>query len=74
LRALRQQSVAQLVLAIPVGPRAIVSALERECDQVVVLATPEPFWAVGQFYTRFEQTEDRQVMEILEQAASSANS
>lgn len=69
LRALRKQQPARLILAIPVGPSDTVALLARECDQVVVLATPEPFWAVGRFYTHFDQTEDAEVMELLEKAS-----
>jgi predicted phosphoribosyltransferase len=66
LRALRKQQPAQLILAIPVGPADTVNRLARECDQVIVLGTPEPFWAVGRFYARFEQTSDEEVIELLD--------
>lgn len=70
LRALRSQSPAKTILAIPVGPAETMGRLERECDQAVVLETPEPFWAVGRFYARFEQTEDAEVIALLAQAAA----
>ncbi len=69
LRALRKQSPARLILAIPVGPADTVARLARECDQTVVLATPEPFWAVGRFYMRFDQTQDEEVVRLLEEVA-----
>jgi Predicted phosphoribosyltransferases len=69
LRALRKQSPARLILAIPVGPVDTVARLARECDQTVVLATPEPFWAVGRFYMRFDQTQDEEVVRLLEEVA-----
>jgi putative phosphoribosyl transferase len=69
LRALRKQSPGRLILAIPVGPAETVARLARECDEMVVLATPEPFWAVGRFYLSFDQTEDVQVVDLLEEAA-----
>jgi len=65
LRALRRQHPAKLILAIPVGPADTVHRLARECDQVIVLATPEPFWAVGRFYFQFGQTSDEEVIELL---------
>ena len=65
LRALRKQQPTRLILAIPVGPADTVQRLGRECDQVVVLDTPEPFWAVGRFYVQFEQTSDAEVLELL---------
>lgn len=71
LRALRQSQPARLILAIPVGPPETIQRLGQECDQVVVLATPEPFWAVGRFYLHFGQTSDEEVIELLAELASS---
>lgn len=65
LRGLRKQEPARLLLAIPVGPPETVALLTHECDQVIALDTPSPFWAVGRFYMRFDQTEDDQVVELL---------
>jgi predicted phosphoribosyltransferase len=67
LRALRQQKPARLILAIPVGPPETIQRLACECDQVIVLDTPEPFWAVGRFYMQFGQTSDEEVVELLGQ-------
>lgn len=65
LRALRQREPAELILAIPVGPPETVARLAEEADRVVALETPEPFWAVGRFYIRFDQTTDEEVVELL---------
>ncbi len=70
LRALRQQRPAQLILAVPVGPPDTCKRLARECDQMIALDLPEPFWAVGRFYVHFGQTEDDEVVKILQEAAS----
>ena len=60
-----------VILAVPVSPPGTAGRLARECDEVVVLATPEPFIAVGRFYQRFEQVTDEQVIAALEAASSS---
>jgi putative phosphoribosyl transferase len=39
--------------------------LEQEADEVRVLATPEPFYAVGQWYESFPQVTDGRVVELL---------
>jgi putative phosphoribosyl transferase len=65
LRALRQAQPARLILAIPVGPPETIQRLGGACDQVIVLATPEPFWAVGRFYDEFGQTGDEEVRKLL---------
>jgi putative phosphoribosyl transferase len=70
VNALRQQRLARLVVAVPVGPQETVEHLRTEADEVVCLATPEPFFAVGQAYLDFSQTSDDEVRELLAQASS----
>jgi putative phosphoribosyl transferase len=65
LRALRAQRPAHLVLAVPVCPRPALGRLESESDQVVVLATPYPFGAVGSWYGDFHQMTDDEVTVLL---------
>ncbi len=50
---------------------ATMGRLEHECDALVVLATPEPFFAVGEWYRRFDQTSDEEVVAALARAAVS---
>ena len=57
LRALRKQQPALLALAVPVGPADVIERLKSEADRVVCLATPEPFWAVGQLLCRLAAVE-----------------
>jgi predicted phosphoribosyltransferase len=68
LRALARHQPARRILAVPVAPARVAENLARECDELVVLATPEPFQAVGRFYENFEQTTDDEVVEILAEA------
>jgi putative phosphoribosyl transferase len=42
-----------------------VQRLQEEADDVVCLATPEPFSAVGQWYLDFPQTSDDEVNSLL---------
>lgn len=65
LCALAKQHPARRILAVPVAPAQVAASLLHECDELVVLDTPEPFQAVGRFYINFEQTTDEQVEEIL---------
>jgi putative phosphoribosyl transferase len=41
---------------------------QREVDAVVCLRTPEPFQAVGLWYTDFSQTTDEEVHQLLEES------
>lgn len=71
VEAIRQQAPARLIAAIPVGPRDTVQHARAVVDELVVLATPEPFWAVGSHYVHFEQVEDREVLQYLNLADES---
>jgi putative phosphoribosyl transferase len=70
LRWARSQGAARVILAVPVAPREAVARLSDEADEVVSLATPEPFFAVGQWYESFPQTSDREVVDLLERASA----
>jgi putative phosphoribosyl transferase len=66
LRAIKQHQPSQLILAIPVGPPETIRLLSQEADRVVCLSAPEVFWAVGSFYSVFDQTTDAEVVQLLE--------
>ena len=68
LRGLARSHPARLVLAVPVAPADSLAELEPDCDQIICLATPEPFYAVGQHYRDFTQTEDDEVVRLLEES------
>lgn len=71
LQALRKQEPGELILAVPVGPPDTIARLGQEADRVVCLDTPDPFWAVGRFYTIFDQTSDEEVVALLKKASIS---
>ncbi len=54
-----------LVVAVPVAPPETIRSLRQEVDKVICLSTPEPFYAIGQFYEEFEQVEDEEVIRLL---------
>jgi putative phosphoribosyl transferase len=68
IEALRAQDPRRVVVAVPVAPSETCEELGREADEVVCVATPEPFVAVGQGYADFSQTSDEEVAELLEEA------
>jgi predicted phosphoribosyltransferase len=57
------------VLAVPVAPRDWTDNLVDVADELIALSTPSPFWAVGQWYERFGQTSDDEVLAILREYA-----
>jgi putative phosphoribosyl transferase len=50
---------------IPVGPPSTIREVRAHVDELVVLMTPDPFEAVGNFFVDFTQVEDRDVVEYL---------
>jgi putative phosphoribosyl transferase len=68
LRGVRRNRPARLVLAVPVAPAESLKELAAECDDIVCLATPEPFYAVGPHYRDFQQTTDDEVIRLLAEA------
>lgn len=65
LRWARARGATKVILAVPVAPGEAVRRLKDEADEIRVLATPEPFFAVGQWYRSFPQVSDAQVIELL---------
>ncbi len=65
LQALRRRRPSRLVLAVPVAPADTLSALRPLVDELVCLATPEPFRAIGLHYDDFHQLDDEEVLELL---------
>jgi predicted phosphoribosyltransferase len=67
--ALKAQNPERLVVAVPVAARETCESLQRDVDDVVCAVTPEPFFAVGQWYQDFSQLTDQEVRELLQSAA-----
>jgi putative phosphoribosyl transferase len=65
LRALRRRKPAQLLLAVPVAPPDTVARLRAEVDDIVCLAQPTPFMAIGPYYDDFHQLADSEVTAAL---------
>src|SRR5436189_92019 len=64
----RRSRPARQVLAVPVAPADSLEELSAECDELVRLAAPDPFYAVGPHYADFRQTEDAEVVRLLAEA------
>ncbi len=67
--ALRGQSPASIVVAVPVAAPETCREFENEVDSVVCAITPALFFAVGQWYENFGQTTDAEVRDLLGRAA-----
>jgi predicted phosphoribosyltransferase/dienelactone hydrolase len=69
----RAHGAARVVVAAPIAPQTTVEDLRRVADDVVVLASPLSFHAIGQFYDDFSQTSDDEVVRVLARARMRAD-
>jgi putative phosphoribosyl transferase len=69
IAALRQHQPARIVVAVPAAAPQTCSEIGDEVDEIICAATPEPFYAVGQWYQEFSQTTDDEVRELLTRAS-----
>jgi putative phosphoribosyl transferase len=65
VRVARARGAERVVLAVPVAPPDTVAVLRHDADDVIAVETPEPFFAIGGWYTDFSPTSEREVVELL---------
>ena len=68
LASVRKSGAETVVIAIPVGPPSTIRELEKQADRVICIYTPESFYAIGEFYEAFAQTENDEVSELLKRS------
>ena len=68
VKALRKQKPKKVIVAVPVASAEGKKWVASLADEVVVLATPEQFFAIGQFYSSFPQVEDEEAIALLTQS------
>jgi putative phosphoribosyl transferase len=68
--ALRAQEPAGIIVAVPTAAPETCEALKDEVDEIVCVATPQPFLGIGASYEEFSQMTDEEVRELIEQASS----
>lgn len=68
LASVRKSGARRIIIAIPVGPPSTIRELEMQADLVVCLHTPSSFYAIGEFYDDFAQTDDEEVKDLLRRA------
>jgi len=64
--AARERGATRVILAVPVAPADSVARLSAVADAVVVVDQPAAFLAIGEFYRDFSQTDDDEVIAILD--------
>jgi len=61
IKYVNNQNPSNLTVAIPVGPIQTIRELQAEVD-VICLYSPDIFYAIGAFYSDFEQVTDEEVI------------
>lgn len=61
VHAVRKSKPEKLIVAVPVASPDAADRLRTEVDELVCLAVPELFFAVGEWYRDFPQVEDHEV-------------
>jgi predicted phosphoribosyltransferase len=64
-RQVRSLKPGRVIIAVPVGSREACGRLRREADELICLAAPEIFYAVGEWYRDFAQVSDGEVQSLL---------
>jgi predicted phosphoribosyltransferase len=65
IQTVRRRGALRVVLAVPVAPADTLGWLKPHVDELVCLATPEPFYAVGNFFEEWPQVTDDEVRALL---------
>jgi predicted phosphoribosyltransferase len=68
IMAVQRQHPARVIVAVPVAARDTIEELEKHVDEVVSLAAPRSFTAVGAWYDDFSQTTDAEVRDLISRA------
>lgn len=72
LRSVRAKRPAKLIGAVAVAPPETLERMAKEADEVVYLAAPPNFYAVGQFFVDFSQVTDDEVVQLLKRTPKKA--
>jgi len=65
----RKRLARRIVMAVPVASVEALEKLREKVDECICLATPDPFFSVGDRYGNFLPTEDAEVLRLLEESA-----
>jgi putative phosphoribosyl transferase len=65
----RKRQAKRVVMAVPVASVQACEKLRAKVDECVCLATPDPFYAVGEWYWTFLATQDAEVIQLLNESA-----
>lgn len=65
IQSVKASGADKIIVAAPVSAIETFDRIKEEVDEAIVLTTPIPFYAVGEFYRDFSQTTDKEVIDLL---------
>lgn len=65
IECVRKQGPARIVVAVPVAAAGPAARLRLKVDEILALAIPATFRAVGSFYRNFDQVTDEDVIAVM---------
>ncbi len=68
IKSLQLARAGRIVVAVPTAPIDTKNEIDQEVDELICLTAPVFFGGVGQVYENFGQTEDEQVIELMEKS------
>jgi len=68
IKTLKNMKARKIIVAVPVSADDSFEKTKKEVDEIITLDKPVFFGAVGQFYETFDQTEDDEVVDLMQKA------
>lgn len=68
IKSIRKSGAEKIIVAVPVAAPESLSLIEHEVDNVICLYAPDDLGAIGYYYENFDQTEDSEVLKLIEKA------
>ncbi len=74
IEAVRKNQPEKIVFAAPVGAKDSIDIIRNKVEELICPHTPRGFGSVGQYYKKFQQTDDGEVIELLDKAEKEVGS
>lgn len=71
IQSIKAEGADRIIVAVPVAPQDTYQEIKELVDEIIVLHAPSYFMAVGQFYHTFDQTENDEVVALLQKSRAS---
>jgi putative phosphoribosyl transferase len=65
VEVIKKNKPKKIIIAVPVAPHSATKKLSNIVDEFICLHTPKDFIGVGQYFERFPQVNDQEVIQLL---------